>query len=37
MESLSLTSREWPTRIAGILQALAMGTVITIVLAILFL
>ncbi len=37
MPTLSLIKREWPTRIALMLQALAMGAVIAAVLTILFL
>ncbi len=33
---LSLVKREWPTRIAVMLQALVMGAVITVILTILF-
>ncbi len=36
MGNVSLVKREWPTRIAVILQALAMAVVITVILTILF-
>ncbi len=36
MGNLSLVKREWPTRIAVMLQALGMAAVITVILTVLF-